>query len=252
MPISRHPPLVHDHHLVRQLGDDADIVGDEQHGVAEFLLQVPYERQDLRLDGHVEGRGRLVADQYLGVAYERHGDHHALSHAPGELERIHADAPVDVVDPDPLEHLRGFLPRLFAADLAMAEDGLRDLVAHRVDRRQGGHRLLEDHADETAAQFLKPRIALAEGGDLERIHAHRREVDGAAHDPPGRLDQAHDAIGRHRFAGPGLADDGGDLAARHVEAHVHQGMGGTQVRLEVDREIADLENRVRHFAPAVL
>ena len=103
-----------------------------------------------------------------------------------------------------------------------------------------------------AAQFLEPRVALAERDDLERVHRLGCEIDRAADDPSGRLDDPHDAVGGHGFAGSGFADDGGNLAARHVESHIHQGMGEPQVRLEVDREIANLEDRVRHFAPAVL
>ena len=43
--------------------------------------------QDLRLDGDVERGGRLVGDQQLGVVGERHGDHHPLPLAAGELVR---------------------------------------------------------------------------------------------------------------------------------------------------------------------
>jgi hypothetical protein len=46
------------------------------------------ERQDLRLDGHVERGGRLVGDQQRRVAGQRHGDHHALAHAARQLVRV--------------------------------------------------------------------------------------------------------------------------------------------------------------------
>ena len=44
--------------------------------------------EDLRLDRDVERGGRLVGDQQLRIAGERHGDHHALAHAARELVRI--------------------------------------------------------------------------------------------------------------------------------------------------------------------
>ena len=50
-------------------------------------LQLAEQVEDLRLDGDVERRGRLVGDQELGIAGERHGDHDALAHAAGELVR---------------------------------------------------------------------------------------------------------------------------------------------------------------------
>jgi hypothetical protein len=62
-------------------------VGDEQHRHAERLCN-PEQLQDLRLHGDVERRGRLVGDQQVGLVGERHGDHHALALAAGELVRI--------------------------------------------------------------------------------------------------------------------------------------------------------------------
>ena len=59
---------VHDDHLVGHLGDDAEIVGDDQDRHAQPLLQVGQQVEDLRLDGDVERRGRLVGDQQRGLA----------------------------------------------------------------------------------------------------------------------------------------------------------------------------------------
>ena len=44
--------------------------------------------EDLRLDRDVERRRRLVGDQQLRLAGERHRDHRALAHAARELVRI--------------------------------------------------------------------------------------------------------------------------------------------------------------------
>ena len=41
--------------------------------------------EDLRLDGDVESRGRLVGHEQARSAGERDGDHHALAHAAREL-----------------------------------------------------------------------------------------------------------------------------------------------------------------------
>ena len=51
------------------------------------LLQRHQQVQDLRLDGDVERGGRLVGDQQLRIAGDRHGDHDALAHAAGQLMR---------------------------------------------------------------------------------------------------------------------------------------------------------------------
>jgi hypothetical protein len=43
--------------------------------------------QHLRLHGDVERRRRLVGDQELRIAGDRHRDHHPLRHAAGQLVR---------------------------------------------------------------------------------------------------------------------------------------------------------------------
>ena len=63
---------------------------DDQRGV-ELALQVAHQVEDLRLHGDVQRGGRLVGDQQLGVAGQRHGDHRALAHAAGELVRVVVD-----------------------------------------------------------------------------------------------------------------------------------------------------------------
>jgi hypothetical protein len=73
-PALDHPPAVHDHDLVAHLGDHAHVVGDEQDGDAELVAQAPQQPQDLRLDGDVEGRGRLVGDEQRRGARQRDGD----------------------------------------------------------------------------------------------------------------------------------------------------------------------------------
>jgi hypothetical protein len=93
-----HSPAVHDHHVVTCLRDDAHIVGDHQHGDAELVFQPREQPQDLRLDGHVQGGGRLVGDQQLRGAGQRDRDHHPLAHPAGELVRVLADAPFGVRD----------------------------------------------------------------------------------------------------------------------------------------------------------
>ena len=66
----------------------------------------------LRLHGDVEGRRRLVGDQHVRIVGERHGDHHALALAAGELVRIGVDAPRGVGDAHQFQELDGALAGL--------------------------------------------------------------------------------------------------------------------------------------------
>ncbi len=83
--------IVHDEHIVGDLGDHAHVVGDEQHRHAIGLLQPGNEVEDFSLCGHVECGCRLVGDQKLRLAGERHGNHGALTHAARILKSVTVD-----------------------------------------------------------------------------------------------------------------------------------------------------------------
>ncbi|MEI2612901.1 MAG: hypothetical protein V9G20_30025 [Candidatus Promineifilaceae bacterium] len=69
-------------------------------------LQLHQQIEDLLLDGHVERRGRLVGDQQLRVAGDRHGDHHALALAARHLVREGAEPLGGIGDADLLAAVR--------------------------------------------------------------------------------------------------------------------------------------------------
>ena len=78
--------------------------------ISKSLLQRLHQLEDLRLDGHIQRRGRLVGDQQAGVAGQGHGDHGALAHAAGQLVRVLADALLRGGDAHLLQHLDGRAP----------------------------------------------------------------------------------------------------------------------------------------------
>ena len=79
---------VHDRDAVRDLPDDREVVGHEQVGDAEVLLEVAQQVQDLGLDRDVERRDGLVADDELRPQRDRARDADALALAAGELVRV--------------------------------------------------------------------------------------------------------------------------------------------------------------------
>ena len=95
--------LVHHRDPVGDVADDADVVGDEEVGEAELVLEVVEQVDDLRLDRDVERRDRLVADHQLRFQRQRPGDPDPLPLAAGELVR---EAVVVLGgEPDPLQQL---------------------------------------------------------------------------------------------------------------------------------------------------
>ena len=79
---------VHHQHAVGDIRHHAHIVGNKDHAHRHLFLQDADKLEDLRLNGDVQRGGRLIGDQQRRAAGERHGDHHPLAHAAGELVRI--------------------------------------------------------------------------------------------------------------------------------------------------------------------
>ena len=232
--------LRHHADAVGDAPDDAEVVGDEQDRHAEARLQLLQERQDLRLHGDVERRRRLVCDEQLRLIGERHGDHHALALAAGELVRIGAEAARRVGNADLFEKLDGPRPRRRAAEAAMHRENLADLPLDGVQRVERTHRLLEHHGDVVAAHPpQRPLVGLQ--------HVLAVEDDLAGGMAGGRIgQQADDRQCRHRLAGPGFADDRQRLAPPDLEGDVvdRQRRGATLV--ECNGEIADGEEGRGH------
>ena len=72
------PAALHHGDPVGDLGNHAEIVGDEQHRHAARGLDLADQCKDLCLCRHVERRRRLVGYQDVGLERERHRDHRAL------------------------------------------------------------------------------------------------------------------------------------------------------------------------------
>ncbi len=70
------------------MADDGEVVRDEEVGEVEVLLERLEQVDDLRLDGDVERRDGLVADDEVGVERERAREADALALAARELVRV--------------------------------------------------------------------------------------------------------------------------------------------------------------------
>ena len=225
---------VHDGDAIRLLGDDAEIVRDEQQREAEARLQIAQQIEDLPLDRDVERGRRLVGDEQPGLAGEGRGDQRALAEAAGQLVRVFVDAPLRIRHADGIEQLDGPGPRRPAASQPMHFQRFGDLAADGVDGVECRHRLLQHQADFAAAD--RAHRALVEGQEVAPVEPHR-----APDDPPGRVDQAQDRQRGQRLATARLAHQGQRLAGVEREADARH--GGHQAALDgEDRgEAVDVE-----------
>ena len=156
------PAVLHDGDavsgLIAGLGDDGEVVRDEERGEVVLRTEVAEEGEDLGLDGDVEGGGGLVGDEELGAVDEGHGDDEPLALAAGELVGVVAEAGFGGGKGDFVEGGEDAGADLGAGQVRGVDlEGFGDLAADAKDRVKGGHGLLEDHGDAASA-------VLAHGG----------------------------------------------------------------------------------------
>jgi hypothetical protein len=223
---------VHDQHVVGHVGDHAEVVGDDDDGRAELVLQPLDQVEDLGLHGHVQGGGRLVGDQHGRVERERHGDHRPLPHPARELVRVVVDAALGPRDADQAQQLDGAVARVLLGLLLVRQDHLGDLGAHLVERVQARERVLEDHRDLLAAD-LPDLVAV----HLEQVVALEQGLPG---DLPA-AGQPHDRQAGHALAGAGLAHDAEGLAPVEGEVDAVHRLDDAVVGAEPDPQVLDFE-----------
>ena len=138
--------LEHDHDLVGDALHRAEIVGDEEIGDAQLVLQPLQEPKDFLADQLIERGGHLVADDEIGLGGERPGDRHALLLPAGQFAGLAGDEVLGQIHlPEQLEDaLAHFVPRA----VEIEGDRPADHVEQRVLRvqRDVGHLIDHLHA----------------------------------------------------------------------------------------------------------
>ena len=226
------------------MGDDGEIVGDEQIRETVLALQVDQQIDHLRLDRDVERRYRLVAHDQARPERQRACDADALPLSAGELMRI----VLHLVGPQ--AHLReqfgnAFLLRATGCKPVHAER-FADDIARGHARIERGERVLEHDLHRAP---MRPHLGLAQTGDVGAV-----ELDGAR----GRLHQPQHAARDRRFAAAGFADQPERLALADRKADAVDRMHGADAptqdaaahRVMLD-EVGDLKQRalIGHGAP---
>ncbi len=200
---------VHDDDPVGDVGDHAEVVGDEQDAGAEPVAQVAQHVEDAGLHGDVERGRRLVGDQQLGLAGHRHRDHHALAHAAGELVRVLLDPLRGGRDADQLRAARSPASRAAGGEALVRRSTspiCRPTVSTGFSEVIGSWKMYAMSRPRTArsARSLAPTSSVPVQPDRA---GDRRALRGQQ---PGE---------RHRgdaLAAAGLADDAEDLARRRA------------------------------------
>ena len=98
-------PQVHHRDVIAGMTRYDQIVGDEQHGQAEILLECPQELDHTLPHCHIEGGGRLVGDQHPWSAAHGQRDRDPLRDPSRKLVGIVTKALPRMLQPDTFEQL---------------------------------------------------------------------------------------------------------------------------------------------------
>ncbi len=230
---------VHHGDLVDPLGDHAEVVRDQDHRHAEPLPQLVDELQDLVLGGDVQGGGRLVRDEQLGLADQGHGDGDALPHAAAELVRVVLHPLAGLRHAHQPQGLLGLLPRLGLGGAGVQQQRLGDLRADRHGGVERGERVLEDHADGVAAHVAQDRL-----GGGRQVGAVEEDAPAGDASPVGQ--EPEDGQRGHGLAAAGLPHDAEGLARREVEVDAVEGVHGAGAGGDLDVQVFDGQELVGH------
>ena len=226
---------VHNHNLIGHIGDDAQVMGNHNNGVAVLLLHLLHELDNLSLNGNIQSRRGLVGNQDIGIAGKSHSDHDTLTHTAGELVRILIDALLGLGDTHEVQKLGSALERLLLGVAAVQTKALAHLLADLIDRVQGGHRILEDHRDVVTANVLHLFL-----GHLEDRTAAIANV-AALNLSRRHRDKTHDGHGGHGLTGAGLTDDTEGLAAIERVGDTVDSANNAIFGVEIHLKVIDLE-----------
>ena len=225
---------VHHGHGVAGLADDGEVVGDEDDRHPGLLLQLDEEGEDLLLHGDVDRRRRLVGEQQLGTGGNGHRDHHPLAHATGKLVRVVPRPLGGRGDADGAQEIDGALGRLLVGEAEPDAQHLGKLRADRVDRVEGGARVLEDHRDLAPAHGLHADRPRSDDAAALPNHLAGEDLAGLGH-------HVHDRPQGHALSATGLADDAERLRRREGEVDVVGSEQDAALGREPDRQLAHLE-----------
>src|SRR6266568_426210 len=209
--IPSRPPLndlagIHDVDPVGIAGHYTQVVRNDQKGDSVLPAELLHQIQYLGLNGHVEGRGRLVGYDQLGVATQRDGYHHPLEHASAELMGKLPEPALRVRYPHLLETTHS-LPAGFRLAHGKVElKGFGKLALDRENRVEGGHGFLIDHGNLLATDAPDLRV-----GQREQVLTIKD--DFPAHRFAWRIwNEAHDGQSAHTLAAAALSHEAQGLS----------------------------------------
>ena len=230
---------VHDCHLVAYLSHNSQVMGNQDDGRVDFLLQLLHHIQNLRLNGHIQGRGRLIGQQKLRLAGQGHCYDHTLLHTPGKLMGVILFTALR--NPHQLKHFLNPLLLFLRRQIHVKLQGLTNLVPHCKDRIQAGHGVLKNHG-----YLFSPDLPHVLLGCFYQILPVKH--DFSAGNPPRYLWQkAHEGKGKGGLTGAGLSHQTNGLPLVQGEGYVIDCLDNVLVRRILHAQILNFQQLLFHI-----
>ena len=157
-----HAAALQDGDVVGHVGHDAQVMADQHQGHVALLDKVAQQVENLLLQDHIERGRRFIGNEDARIHCAGDGDHDALPLAAGEFMRIAVERELRRRKPDPFEHCPRARFGIGTVAARVPADAFRHLLPNGLDRIEGGHGFLKDHADVIAAQPGHRRLIKAE------------------------------------------------------------------------------------------
>ena len=196
--------------------------------------------EDLRLDRHVERGRRLVGDQELRLAGQRHRDHRALPHPAGELVRVVLQAlSLALGIPTWSSSSTAAAVRLARGPCRSASRGARGSAGRSSAPGSG-----EVIGSWKIIAISRPRIARSCSSFSVRAGRWPPNIARAAGDAAVAGEDPEQCERGDALPAARLADDPERLARRDVEGDPVDGVDEPAARPELDVEVLDGEERL--------
>lgn len=217
----------------RDLGDNREVVTDQQHGKIALFGQFSKEIDNLSLDGDIERCCRFVRDQQLRTACQGHRDHHPLTHPAGKLvpERLQGSARVG--QSDLVEKICGHVLRIDFRDVAVGLQHIDDLATDADGGVESRTRVLEDHTDVATAYF--PQLG---GGQTHKFLSFQTDASAGCCRTGQKTEQSESG---QCLSAPALSYEAGDFARPQLEAHSVEESVRNRFCPNVNREVSYLQ-----------
>ena len=225
---------VHHQCAVGELGDHPEVVGDDQNACAGHVARGFQHVEDLGLHSDIQRGGGLVADQQIGIVGDRDGDDDALALATGQFMGEGSRPPLGLGDADQIQQFDRPCPSRTPRGAALMNlDGLGDLIADGVHRRQRRHRILEHRPDGLPANLR--HLLIGKSDELVAVQPHRTGHRGVFGQ------QADDGHRTRGLTGTRFADECDDLSGVDAKVHPPHRIHDIRVGREGDSQVAHLE-----------